>query len=30
MTTRGDLLTMGSGPTVGRIAIGAADNCANF
>jgi hypothetical protein len=23
MTTRGDLLTMGSGPTVGRIAIGA-------
>jgi hypothetical protein len=25
MTTRGDLLTMGSGPTVGRIAIGAAD-----
>jgi hypothetical protein len=25
MTTRGDLLTMGAGPTVGRIAIGAAD-----
>jgi hypothetical protein len=25
MTTRGDLLTMGSGPTVGRIAIGASD-----
>jgi len=24
MTTRGDLLTMGSGPTVGRIAIGGA------
>lgn len=24
MTTRGDLLTMGAGPTVGRIAIGAA------
>jgi hypothetical protein len=24
MTTRGDLLTMGSGPTVGRIAIGTA------
>ena len=23
MTTRGDLLTMGSGPTVGRIALGA-------
>ena len=23
MTTRGDLLTMGSGPTVGRIAVGA-------
>jgi hypothetical protein len=23
MTTRGDLLTMGAGPTVGRIAIGA-------
>jgi len=25
MTTRGDLLTMGSGPTVARIAIGSAD-----
>jgi hypothetical protein len=25
MTARGDLLTMGSGPTVGRIAIGASD-----
>jgi hypothetical protein len=24
MTTRGDLLTMGAGPTVGRIAVGAA------